>query len=98
MKYVDAALANVGGQFMRVDFIKKDGTIRKLIGRQGVTKHVKGTGSKAKPANIVTVWDTQAKAYRSFDKGRVLMIRSGMEYRFYDNRDHPAVTGQKVKG
>jgi hypothetical protein len=85
VQYVDQALANVGGRFFRVDFIKKDGSVRKLIGRRGVTKHVKGTGKPPANPNIVTVWDTQNGAYRSFDKRRVLSIRSGMLYVFYDN-------------
>jgi len=92
--YVNQALSMVGGRFFRVDFVKKsNGKVRKLIGRMGVKSHAKGTGKATSDPNIVTVWDTQAKQYRSFDKRNVLMIRSGIEYRFYEQKSHPALKG-----
>ena len=66
----------VGGRFFRVTFVKKDGSIRRMVCRIGVAKYVKGTGHEA-PDNIVTVYDMQAKGYRAFDVNRVHNIRQG---------------------
>lgn len=86
VQYIDEALSNIGGRFMRVDFVKKStGEIRKMICRRGVTAHAKGTGRATSDPNIVTVWDTQAEGYRAFDKRNVIKIRSGVEYRFYEH-------------
>lgn len=63
----------VGGRFFSVTFLKRDGTIRKLNGRLGVTKHLKGC-DRTIPDNIVVVYDLQAKGYRSFDITRLLTI------------------------
>ena len=55
------------GQFFSCEFTKKDGSIRKLNGRAGVKKHLKGgdKGYNAEDMGLITVWDRQAKGYRS---------------------------------
>ncbi len=42
--------------------------------RLGVSKYVKGNGP-AKPPHLITVYDMNAKAYRSFSNERVLSIK-----------------------
>ena len=60
-------LVSDGGIFS-VEFIKRStGELRKMTCRLGVKKHLKG-GSKAynpKKHNLLTVFDMQAKGYRS---------------------------------
>ncbi len=47
------------GRFVSVSFVKKDGTVRNLTGRLGVTSHLKG-GKKTVPEdNYITIFDTQ---------------------------------------
>ena len=54
------------GQIFTVKFIKKDGTIRDMNARLGVTKHLKGGELAFNPAdyNLIAAFDMQKKAYR----------------------------------
>jgi len=76
----------VGGRFFHVTFVKKDGTVRQMNGRLGVTKYIKGgTGTTInRPDNIVTVYDMQAKGYRAFDLDRVYSVWQGDRVMFGD--------------
>ena len=69
------------GKFFSVDFIKRDGTRRKLNGRTGVIKYLKGTGTtKRNPSNVV-VWDRKIKDYRSFNIDTLVTLNiGGKEY------------------
>lgn len=54
------------GKIFTVSFIKKDGTLRKMNCRLGVTKHLKG-GELAfdpKEYDLIPVFDLQKNAYR----------------------------------
>jgi len=66
----------LGNKFFTVKYVKKDGTRRVACARLGVTKGVKGTGSK-RPDNIVTYYDVNKKGFRSFDWNRVERITQG---------------------
>lgn len=50
------------------EFIKKDGTIRKIVGMTGVKKHLKPDAKKQaynpKERGYVTIYDFQKKDYR----------------------------------
>ena len=70
---IDAA----NGKFFSVRFMKKDGTVRDMVCRTGVKKHLKGgSDTLAGKDNIVKVYDVQAKGYRCFDVSRVIAIRA----------------------
>ena len=64
----------VGNKIFNVEFIKADGAIRTMNARLNVSKYVKGNGP-AKPPHLITVYDMNAKAYRSFHCERVLSIK-----------------------
>lgn len=78
----------VGSKFFTVTFYKKDGTLRKMQGRLGVKKGVKGTGAP-KPDNIVTVYEVNSnrdaktgkftkagfQQFRSFDVDRLVSVK-----------------------
>ena len=66
----------VGGKFFTAHFEKKDGTTRRLCGRLGVHKGVKGTGH-AKPNSIVTVFEVNKNQFRSFDVDRLISLDCG---------------------
>ena len=75
----------VQGRFFHVTFVKRDGTVRKMNARLGVTKHLKGAGTTSnKPDNIVTVYDLKASGYRSFDLTRVYRVTQGNRVMFGD--------------
>jgi len=64
------------GKFFTIIFEKKDGSIRKLNGRTGVVRYLKGTGSSKRPSAIRAVWDRSNLAYRSFDINRLIEVRA----------------------
>ena len=63
-----------GGKFVTVTFIKKDGTLRKLTGRMGVTKHLRGGQSTLSPDKYVTIFDVQANGYRAINRDTIQSI------------------------
>lgn len=63
---------NLQGKTFNVTFFKKDGSIRELTGRLGVTKHLKGVGKRYDYSNLLTV----AELLRD-EKGRF----KGTQYR-----------------
>lgn len=64
------------GKFVTVDFIKKDGSLRTLTGRLGVTKHLRGGVSTLNPEQYITIYDTQKAAYRSINRDTIKSIRA----------------------
>ena len=72
-----------GGKFHTVIFIKKDGTLRTMNCRNGVTKHLKGGSLNYSRADkgLLGTWDTVAKGYRSINvKAIVAVHANGMDY------------------
>jgi hypothetical protein len=68
-------LLNTNGKIVSVTFIKKDGTIRVMNCRLGVTKHLKGGESTLDPTKYITVYDLQSKGYRAIAKDQILAIK-----------------------
>lgn len=67
----------VGSRFFSVVFIKKDGSERKMTARLGVKKHLRG-GEKSfndEDFNYLTVFDMQAKGYRTINVNTLLSIK-----------------------
>ena len=68
----------VGSKFFTVEFTKKDGTLRKLNGKLGVTKHLKG-GKKSyddSKFNYITVYDMANKGYRTVNLDKISLIKA----------------------
>ena len=57
------------GKFFSCEFVKVDGSTRKLHGRTGVTKHLKGGVNKVqkKSNSLVTAWDRKEEDYRTIN-------------------------------
>jgi len=75
----DELLKIIGdGKFFSAEFTKADGTTRHLRGRLGVTKGLKGGQKRFSDAdkNIITVWDVDKKAYRSFRVDRLHNVKA----------------------
>jgi hypothetical protein len=66
------------GKFVTVTFLKKDGTVRKMNCRTGVTKYIKGGESTLDAEQYVTVLDVAKGAYRAINRDTIIDI-SGVE-------------------
>ncbi len=69
-------IENSQGKFVSCSFVKKDGTVRNLVGRMGVTKHLKGGKKTVSTEQYVTIFDTQKQGYRSINRDSILSIRT----------------------
>lgn len=70
-------IAASAGKFVTVTFLKKDGTIRKLNGRTGVVKHLKGGVSTVNTDKYFVLFDNVAQGYRCVNKDTILGITCG---------------------
>lgn len=66
MQTINELINSTKGKFFTATFTKKDGTKRRLTGRTGVSKGVKGTGLKFTPSdkNLQVVWSCDAQSFR----------------------------------
>lgn len=71
------------GKVFSCDFIKKDGTKRKMTARLGVQKNLKGGKNGAGDHNsLVTVYDMVKEAYRMINLETLISIRAnGISYK-----------------
>lgn len=69
-----AIAANTNGKFFTVTFLKKDGTVRVMNCRTGVTKALKGGRSTVNSSKYLVVYEMASKGYRSIDKDSILNI------------------------
>lgn len=71
-----------GNKIFSVDFIKKDGSPRTMVGMLGVKKHLAGGESTTKHLRyLITCFDMQKKAYRCINLETVKRVRAGgVEY------------------
>lgn len=77
-----------GGRIATVTFIKKDGTLREMNCRKGVTSHLKGgVSTTANIPHLMTVFDNQKGEYRSINLNTVIRVRGrGMTVEFPDEK------------
>lgn len=73
-----------GGRIATITFIKKDGTVRDMNCRKGVTSHLKGgISTTANIPHLMTVFDTQKGEYRSINLNTVTQVKGrGMVVEF----------------
>ena len=66
------------GKIASAEFIKKDGSLRKMVFRTKVTKGVTGEGMKYNPSDygLRTVYDMQKLAFRHINLETVISIRA----------------------
>jgi len=67
---------NRNGRFVTVTFIKANGKERTINGRLFVEAYLKNKcdPQQADTNELVTIWDRQIKAYRSFNINRVISL------------------------
>jgi hypothetical protein len=68
MKTLEQILKETKGKFFRATFVKKDGSVRNMVARLGVTSHLKGGERKYNEAQYIGVFDVQARGYRLINK------------------------------
>lgn len=60
-----ASIKATNGAIFGVEFVKKNGDVRRMTARTGVVKHLRGGSSTtAHKAHLVTVFDTAKREYR----------------------------------
>jgi len=67
-------IAESKGKFITINFIKKDGTVRKLNGRIGVTKYLKNGTATVDLDKYLIVYDTLNAGYRSVNKDTIVSV------------------------
>jgi len=70
-------VTNSNGRFVSVRFTKKDGSVRAMVCRLGVTKHLKGGQSTLDPLKYLIVFDVQKREYRAINKETILSVTYG---------------------
>lgn len=75
MKNIEHIVEGFNGRIFTVTFIKKDGSIRKMNCRMGVTKFLKGGKRTTDPNKFLVVFDMQNNAYRAVNKETILEIK-----------------------
>jgi hypothetical protein len=70
-------VASSKGRFVSVRFVKKDGTIRTMVCRLGVTKHLKGGKTTLDPSKYLIVFDVIKGEYRAINKDTILSVTFG---------------------
>jgi hypothetical protein len=76
-----AVIEASNGKFISVTFVKKDGSIRVLVGRLGVKKHLKGGESTLDADKYITIFDTQNGGYRAINRDTIQSVRiDGVEF------------------
>ena len=75
--------AMVQDKFFTIEFVKADGSIRKINGRLGVEKHKKGGRDCNTNKQMMTVYDNYAKGYRNVNLSAVnYVVVDGIKHEF----------------
>ena len=61
--------------FVTVTFVKKDGSVRKMNCRMGVSKYLKGGESTLDANQYVTVYDMAKASYRAVNRDTIVDIK-----------------------
>lgn len=79
--FTDTLLSLTGGRFFTVVFRKKDGSIRRMNCRTGVTRHLKGAdvpaGHVSRRDDMLVVYDVKSNGYRTINRDSIIAIRYG---------------------
>ena len=71
---LDELILASAGRFVTVVFEKKDGTMRTLTGRMGVTKWLKGGQSTLDKDQFITIYDVVNKGYRAINRDTIMSV------------------------
>ena len=71
---LDELILQSAGRFVTVVFEKKNGELRTLTGRLGVTKHLKGGTSTLNADEYITIYDVVNKGYRAVNRSTIRSV------------------------
>jgi hypothetical protein len=71
---LDELILGSAGRFVTVVFEKKDGSLRTLTGRMGVTKWLKGGKSTLDADQFITIYDVVNKGYRAINRDSIMSV------------------------
>lgn len=74
---IDQFVAESAGKFLTVVFVKKDGSVRTLNGRTGVTKHLKHGTSTVDHDRYLVLFDMVKKGYRCVNRSTIMSVTCG---------------------
>jgi len=75
--------ATVQDKFFTIEFVKRDGSLRRINGRLGVKKHIKGGRDCNTNKQMMTVYDNYAKGYRNVNLSTVnYVVVDGIKHEF----------------
>ncbi len=79
---VDEVIKSTHGKIFSCEFIKKDGSLRKMVARLGVQKNLKGGKNGVSEKNsLITVYDMIAGGYRMINLATLQALKiSGTQY------------------
>ena len=85
----------IGGKFVSIDFVKKNGQKRNIVGRVGVAKHTKGKGLAYDPGarGMVVIWETTMKNRRNEKDSGYRMVTLNNVYALRANGKSYVVRG-----
>ena len=72
-----AMIKSTKGRFFSAEFIKANGSKRKIIARVGCHIGVKGVGRKNTKENLVTVYEPKVKGWRTISLGTLQHFKCG---------------------
>ena len=78
----DEVIKSTHGKIFSCEFIKKDGSLRKMVARLGVAKNLKGGSNGASAKNsLITVYDMAKSAYRMVNLETLTALKvAGVRY------------------
>lgn len=68
------AIYDSNGRFLTVEFMKKDGSLRKINGRLGVKKYLRGGKATIDNNKFIIFYDLKNKGYRAINKESILSV------------------------
>lgn len=74
MSLLSNIIDNSSGKFFSVVFIKKDGTLRTMTARLGVTKHLAGGKCTIDRDKYIIAYDMQSEGYRSINRETIVSV------------------------
>jgi hypothetical protein len=88
MHSISSDIDRTNGKFFTVKFVKKDGTLRRMTCRTGVSKGVTGKGLAFEPKEkgLKVVWATDAEGYRMINLASVTEITFNKTTTTYNNK------------
>ena len=72
-------IAESNGKIVTVTFTKKDGTLRVMTCRLGVTKHLTGGESTLDADQYITAFDMASQGYRAINKDPIVSVKASGE-------------------